>query len=573
MSSLLLLTILLPLIGAAALLLMPRANHRQARLLALAFSIATLVLSGFLAMHFESSELRPQFAGVSADGHAGTVWMSVPGGPGIRFALGLDGISMSLHVLTALLTITSIFSSWESITDRAPAHYALILMLEAGLLGLFSSLDVILFYIFFEFTLIPLFFLIGVFGGPERRRASIVFFLYTLAGSLLTLLGVIILVLVHQQYSPTHTLTFNMRELAYGLSTLPWDQWSADATHTWRSPQVLIFLLLFAGFAVKVPLFPFHTWLPLAHVEAPTAGSILLAGVLLKVGIYGFIRFNLAMTPHAAVYLLPFLVALCVIGIIYGALTALAQTDAKKLVAYSSVSHMGFIGLGLFSLTSTGINGAVMQMINHGITTGALFACVGIFYERYHTREMAEVGGLWERLPMLAFFFILSALGSAAVPGLNGFAGEFPILLGTFSRDPFWAVLATSGMILGAYYLFQLLQRIVFGPLHEPGGHTQPHGHVPAHGGNEPAKPVHAPIRPIGWHEIAGLAPLMILIVAIGVYPKPIFRSIGPAIHELAAPFPRPVDFNFIEVPAAGSPMATASRHDVQSATVQDRVR
>lgn len=564
MSTLLVLSVFLPLIGAVALVLMPGANYRQARRFALVIGLATLVLSCFVAMHFQYGEVRPQF-GTSSDGHAGSVWLATPGGPGIRFALGLDGISIGLYVLTTVLIITSIFSSWEPIKERAPTHYALILALETGLLGLFSSLDVIVFYIFFEFTLIPLFFLIGIYGGPERRRASIVFFLYTLAGSLLTLLGVIILVLLHQQHSPTHTLTFSIRELAHGLSALPWDRWSAASTNSWSSPQVLIFLLLFAGFAVKVPLFPFHTWLPLAHVEAPTAGSILLAGVLLKVGAYGFIRFNLAMTPHATVFLLPFLAAICVIGIIYGALTALAQTDAKKLVAYSSVSHMGFIGLGLFSMTSTGIDGAVIQMVNHGLTTGALFACVGVFYERYHTREMSEVGGLWNRLPILAFFFILTALASAAVPGLNGFVGEFPILLGMFSRNPFWAVLAATGMVLGAYYLLQMIQRVVFGPLHEPGGHGDDHGH---------AESSHAPIRPVGWHEIAGLAPLMILIVAIGVYPRPIFRAMEPSVRELAARFPHPTDFDFENVPPpAPTPFSTPSRHNVQTATVQDRVR
>jgi NADH-quinone oxidoreductase subunit M len=562
MSSLLVLTIFLPLIGAVALALMPRANYRQARLVAMVTGLATLVLSGFVVMHFQGGELRPQF-GTSTDGHAGIPWLAVPGGPGIRFAMGLDGISVGLYLLTTILTLTAIFSSWESVKERAPAHYALILALETGMLGVFVALDVILFYIFFEFTLIPLFFLIGIYGGSERRRASIVFFLYTLAGSLLTLVGVIVLILVHQQYSPTHELTFSIRELTHGLSALPWDQWSAEATTSWTSPQVLIFLLLFAGFAVKVPLFPFHTWLPLAHVEAPTAGSILLAGVLLKIGIYGFIRFNLAMTPHAAVFLMPVLAALCVIGIIYGALTALAQTDAKKLVAYSSVSHMGFIGLGLFSLTSTGVDGAVIQMINHGLTTGALFACVGVFYERYHTREMAEVGGLWERLPILAFFFIVSALASAAVPGLNGFVGEFPILFGTFSRHPFWAVLATAGMILGAYYLLQLLLRVIFGPLHEPGGHAQGHGH--GHDAH--------PVPPVGWHEIAGLAPLVILMVAIGVYPKPFFRAISPAVREVVARFPQPTTDETVIVSTPATPIATVSRHDDPTATVQDRVR
>ena len=387
-------------------------------------------------------------------------------------------------------------------------------------MGLFASLDVVLFYIFFEFTLIPLFFLIGLWGGPQRQRASIMFFLYTLAGSLLTLLGVIALVVVHYRYSPANVLTFSIPELTRGLATLPWPRW--HEVGSWSSPQVLIFLLLLAGFAIKVPMFPFHTWLPLAHVEAPTAGSIILAGVLLKVGSYGLLRFNMGMTPLGAVSLFPLLATLAVIGIIYGALVALAQTDMKRLVAYSSVSHMGFVVLGMFALNSTGLDGSVIQMVNHGLTTGALFACVGVLYERYHTREMSEVGGIWNRLPILAFFFILSALGSAALPGLNGFVGEFPILVGMFSESRRAAVLGGTGMILGACYLLWMIRKVVFGPLREPADHEH------AGGGND-----HAAVRPVGWHEIAGLAPLMALIVLIGVVPGPFLDRIRPSVGEI----------------------------------------
>ena len=451
-------------------------------------------------------------------------------GLGVRFALGLDGASLWLFVLTSLLMITAVFASWESIKERAPAHYALLLALQTGLLGLFASLDVVLFYVFFEFTLIPLFFLIGIYGGPERRRASVTFFLYTLAGSLLTLVGVIALVAVHAQH--VGKLTFSIPELTAGLAGLKehWTSWYV-ADSVW-SPQVLIFLLLFAGFAIKVPMFPFHTWLPLAHVEAPTAGSILLAGVLLKVGGYGLYRFNLGMTPLGAAYLWPWLAALSVIGILYGALAALAQTDVKRLVAYSSVSHMGFIVLGLFSLTATGIDGGMIQMINHGITTGALFACVGVFYERYHTREMAELGGLWNWSPTWAFFIILASMGSAAVPFLNGFVGEFPILVGTFGRSPAAASLAALGMILGAYYLFWMLQRLVFGPLREPVAHGHGRGALPPVSGGSDDHDAHghaSTARPIGWHEVAGLAPLMVLIVLIGVWPAPFLDRMKPA--------------------------------------------
>jgi NADH-quinone oxidoreductase subunit M len=523
MATLLLITVLLPLMGGAGLFLSPGLDMKTARSVALGTALATLALSLILILAFKADVTTPQFAFGPVEGPYGLSWMERPG---IRFALGLDGLSVWLFGLTSLLLITAIFSSWESISDRAPMHYAFLLALETGLLGLFSSLDVVLFYVFFEFTLIPLFFLIGIWGGPERRRASITFFLYTLAGSLLTLLGVIALVVIHYQYSSPQVLTFSIPELTSGLASLTWPAWLENGS--WTSPQVLIFLLLFAGFAIKVPMFPFHTWLPLAHVEAPTAGSILLAGVLLKVGSYGMLRFNLGMTPYGAMALFPLMTALAVIGIIYGALAALAQTDVKRLIAYSSVSHMGFIMLGLFSMRATALNGATIQMINHGLTTGALFACVGIVYERYHTREMSELSGLWDRLPLFAFFFILTSLGSSALPGLNGFVGEFPILAGMYERSPEAAILASTGMILGPYYLLWMLQRVVFGPLREPHGapsHAEPGGH---HSDE---------VRPIGWHEIAGLTPIMVLIVLIGVFPRPIFDSVRPAVALISIPF------------------------------------
>jgi NADH-quinone oxidoreductase subunit M len=526
MATLLVITVFLPVLGSLALVLMPQTDRHQARTIALGVALATLAFSLILLTAFRPEKEDPQFASVGADGKYGVSWSGnsseAPDRPDIRFALGLDGISLWLFVLTSLLMITAICASWESITERVAAHYAFLLALETGLLGLFASLDIILFYIFFEFTLIPLFFLIGIWGGPQRRRASVTFFLYTLAGSLLTLLGVIALVVVHYRFTTGNVLTFSIPELTKGLGALRWPEWQTATS--WSSPQVVIFLLLLAGFAIKVPMFPFHTWLPLAHVEAPTAGSIVLAGVLLKVGSYGLLRFNLGMTPLAAVWLFPMLATLAVIGIIYGALAALAQTDIKRLVAYSSVSHMGFVVLGLFALNPTGMDGSVVQMLNHGLTTGALFACVGVIYERYHTRSIDEMGGLWNRLPLLAFFFILAALGSAALPGLNGFVGEFPILVGAYGASPRAAVLAATGMILGAFYLIWMLRRVIFGPLREPAEHDQRPG---------PADP-HPAVRPIGWHEIAGLAPIMFLIVAIGVYPRPIFEQIQPAVHLIS---------------------------------------
>jgi NADH-quinone oxidoreductase subunit M len=567
MAMVLVVAVFLPLAGAVLLFANPGLDHRTARSIALGVVLATLALALVLAAAFDPGYTGPQFARVvevvSADGAVavegadpatreyGRRWIDVGGGPGIRFALGLDGISLALFVLTAVLMVPSVFASWESVKERPAAHYALMLLLATGLLGLFASLDVVLFYIFFEFTLIPLFFLIGLYGGPERRRASVMFFLYTLAGSLLTLVGVIALVVIHQQHSSDHVLTFSIPHLTEGLRRLDWGPWSLEQTTSWLSPQALIFLLLFAGFAIKVPLFPFHTWLPLAHVEAPTAGSILLAGVLLKVGGYGLLRFNLGMTPLGAYHFMPLLAWLSVIGIIYGALTALAQTDVKRLVAYSSVSHMGFVTLGLFSLQPVGLDGATIQMVNHGLTTGALFACVGVLYERYHTREMTELGGLWSRLPLLAFFLILASLGSAAVPGLNGFVGEFPILLGQFATDPFFAVIACAGMVLGAYYLLVMLERVVFGPLREPGGHGHEHEHAHATS-HETEAAGEAPVRPVAWHEIAGLAPLMALIVLIGVYPKPIFDRIGPPLRQIGSGLPVPAGAGASALESAG---------------------
>lgn len=574
MATLLVLTILLPMAGALVLGMSPHLESKRARAIALGVALATLAASLILLAGFRTGIATPQFAFGPVDGPYGLTWI---GRPDIRFALGLDGISLGLFALTSLLMITAIFSSWESITERPATHYALLLALQTGLLGLFASLDVVLFYIFFEFTLIPLFFLIGLYGGPERRRASVTFFLYTLAGSLLTLLGVIALVAIHAQASPSHKLTFSIPELTQGLANLDWDAWHhshrwgewgrsssptywADLRAFWGSPQVLIFLLLFAGFAIKVPLFPFHTWLPLAHVEAPTAGSILLAGVMLKVGGYGFLRFNLGMVPAGAHALFPFLAALSTVGILYGALAALAQSDIKRMVAYSSVSHMGFIALGLFALNGTGIDGAVIQMINHGLTTGALFACVGIVYERYHTREMSEMGGLWDRMPLFALFLILASLGSAALPGLNGFVGEFPILVGMYGSSPRATIWSSIGMILGAYYLLSMLQRVVFGPLKEPG--HDGHGHDD-----------HGSVRPIGWHEVAGLTPLLALIVGIGVYPRPFFDRIRPSVAPIVAQLDRTrPQHATAEALTLGTP-SPAPAHGPDRANAQDHAR
>lgn len=542
MAELLILTILLPMAAGIALLAGQKAFDRDfARKIALATVIATLFVGLPLHLRFDPSISGPQFA-FGKTGSWGMPWI---GSPDIRLAFGLDGLSLGLFSLTNLLMITAVCASWDSIRERVALHYALLLLLQGGLLGLFAALDVALFYVFFEFTLIPLFFLVGIYGGPDRRKASVTLFLYTIVGGMLTLMGVLLLVAIHAQHGPAQKLTFSIPELTEGLRSMKWDPWLSESLWGW---QTLIFLLLFAGFAIKVPLFPFHSWLPLAHVEAPTAGSILLAGVLLKVGGYGLLRFNLGMTPIGAKVLFPFLATLSVAGAIYGALAALAQKDIKRLVAYSSVSHMGIICLGLFALNATGISGASIQMINHGLTTGALFACVGVVYERYHTRDMTALGGLWNRMPKLAFFLIVASLGSVALPGLNGFVGEFPILVGMYDTSPIAGALAATSMVLGAFYTFWMIQRVIFGPLREPGHghgtHLEPkseaesaahtHEHHDGHGDGHHHD--HGPVRvdPLKWHEILGLTPLVVFIVLIGIRPGYFTRPMNRPIEKMA---------------------------------------
>ena len=549
MAFLLVLTVLLPAIGSLILAFRTGRPAEESRAIALGFSLATLVLTLFLVFGFDPSELTPQFVFGDARTGYGWGWM---GDAGPRFALGLDGISIGLFALTSVLGVTAVCCSWEAVRDRAATNYALLLGLQAGLLGIFASLDVILFYVCFEFTLIPLFFLIGIFGGVERKRASLTFFLYTLAGSLLTLLGVIALVAIHHSHSPDHNLTFSIPELTAGLAALPWGEWQTSLSWSnrgdgfWSSPQVLIFLLLFAGFAAKLALFPFHTWQPLAYSEAPTGATILLAGAALKVGCYGLLRFNLGMTPLGAAALAPLMATLATIAIIYGALAALAQHDLKRLIAYSSISHMGFVVLGLFSLNATGIEGATIQMVNHGLTTGALFACVGLLTDRYRTRDIAELGGLWNKYPVWSFFLMIAALGSAALPGLNGFIGEFPILLGMYQSRPATAIWATLGMILGAYYLLWMLQRLIFGPLVEPVVYTDQDG-------STTATPASTRVG-FGTVELAGIVPLVALIVLIGIWPAPFVERIKPPIAPIAAHLqPRLIDVAPVDIPEVAS--------------------
>jgi NADH-quinone oxidoreductase subunit M len=509
----LLLTIFLPLAGALAMWVVAPLGKFAARLTALAVTLLTLFCAAQLVVGYPAGT---EFAVTDL------AWLSGGGAPvDIRFSVGLDGLGVWLFGLSALLFVTAVLVSWEAIDERAPLFYSMLLLLEFGCLGVFTARDIILFYVFFEFTLIPLFFLIGIWGSEERRHAAIKFFLFTLAGSLLTFLGLLAIVLWDYQHNGENTLRFSIDALTRGLAAHPLPQ-------PW---QLAIFLALFAGFAIKVPLFPLHTWLPLAHVQAPTAGSVILAGILLKIGVYGFLRFNLPMLPGATAACMPAMMWLAVAGIIYGALVALAQTDIKRLIAYSSVSHLGYCMLGLFALNASGVQGSVLQMVNHGLSTGALFALVGMLYERYHTRKIADLSGLALRTPWLAFFMVLFTFSSIGVPGLNGFAGEFLILLGAFQRawsdaPPIWAaqliaiaILSVSGVVLGAWYMLWLVQRVFFGPLKEP--------HAAA---------THQPVGDLSLREIAALAPLAVLVVWIGIRPGDFLSRMGPTLDAIRAP-------------------------------------
>ncbi len=438
---------------------------------------------------------------------------------GLKVSFGVDAISLWLMVLTAVLTPISILASFNYIKERQPEFYAWMLALHLGMLGVFAAHDILLFYLFFEFTLIPMFFIIGIWGGQDRRRAAGKFFLFTFAGSVLTLASLIYIAYLNSPYTGGH-ISFSIDDL-YAFSP-----------HIPVHLQYILFLGLLAGFAVKVPLFPVHTWLPLAHTEAPTAGSVILAGVLLKLGTYGLLRFALPVLPAATIHFAPWIAGVCIVGIIYGALVSWAQGDMKKLIAYSSVSHLAFCVLGMFALTTIGLTGSVLYMLNHGLSTGALFLCVGMIYERYHTRDMNLVGGIVRRAPALGFFCIFFVFSSVALPGLNGFVSEFMVLVGTFvsgqvghtgevfggNLGPKFAIPATTGVILGAVYLLYWAGRVVFGPLKEP-------AHEGGHGGHEP-------VRDLSLREWAVLTPMAVMIVYMGVYPRVVIDSLqAPVMH------------------------------------------
>ncbi|HEY7156208.1 MAG TPA: NADH-quinone oxidoreductase subunit M [Gemmataceae bacterium] len=461
----------------------------------------------------------------------------------IQFYIGIDGLNVWLVLLTALLMVTSVLVSWTSITERVHEFHAWLFVLQLGMTGVFVSFDTILFYVFFELTLVPLFFLIGIWGGPQRQYAARKFFIYTLTGSLITLLGVIAVALIVPQMDKGRKLTFAIPELIASVDTLnreltdtvkeleqaPLPSESSELEEArskldyWRKVQLWVFLAMMCGFAVKVPMVPLHTWLPLAHVEAPTAGSVLLAGVLLKLGTYGFLRLCVPLAPDASLrFGVPVLGSLAVVGILYGAFCSLGQDDIKKLVAYSSVSHLGYCMLGLFALNEVGLTGSLLQMINHGLSTGALFLLVGMLYERYHTRKMADYGGMGSRLHLLAVFMVFITMSSIGLPGLNGFLGEWLVLSGMYDfsgspvRGTLLASLGAGGVVLGAWYMLTMLRRVFFGPLKEP-----------HHEG-------HAPVADLNGRELAALVPIAVLCLALGVFPKPFFDTVRPEIQVVA---------------------------------------
>ncbi|MFQ5736595.1 MAG: NuoM family protein [Thermodesulfobacteriota bacterium] len=467
------LLILLPALGAVVIAFIPARSKEVIRTTALGFALVNFCISLVPLFYFDTSTYKMQFVELAS-------WIP---GIGVSYFLGIDGISLTLLLLTTFLSIIAVLCSWTAIEERVKEYMIYLLVLETGMLGVFCSLDMILFFLFWEIGLIPMYFLIGVFGGPRKLYANIKFFLYTLFGSVFMLVG--ILALYYSHGNMTGEYTFNLLKL-YEV-VYPYNlQW-------W------IFAVFFLGFAIKVPVFPFHTWLPDAHVEAPTAGSVLLAGVLLKMGTYGFLRFNLPLLADATRVFTPYIIALAVIGIVYGAFLALAQTDVKKLVAYSSVSHLGAVMAGIFALNQQGIDGGVLQMINHGISTGGLFLMIGIIYERRHTRQIADFGGLARVMPVYVALSMVIVLSSIGLPGTNGFIGEILILLGLFKASPVAAVLGATGVILGAAYMLWMFQRVAFGQVKHPE--------------NEKLKDLSA-------REVIVLLPMIALILWIGIYPK-----------------------------------------------------
>jgi NADH-quinone oxidoreductase subunit M len=478
-----------PLLGAIALAGLPSADERRLQRSALTFSLVPFVISLVVLWRFEPT--AGDFQMVERFG-----WIAELG---VQYLVGIDGVSLFLVMLTTLLTPLVVLFSWGDVHKRTKEYMMLLLVLETGMLGTLVALDLILFYVFWEVMLVPMYMLIGVWGGPRRIYAAIKFAIYTMVGSLPMLIAILYLAVLHGR-AHDGQLSFDLLRL-YELSIPAY-------------AEMWLFAAFALAFAIKVPVFPLHTWLPDAHVEAPTGGSVILAGVLLKMGTYGFLRFALPLFPEAATTAAPFFLSLAVIGILYGALVAMVQPDLKKLVAYSSVSHLGFVMLGLFAFNVEGFQGAVYQMLGHGLSTGALFLAVGVIYERRHTREIAAFGGLWKIVPLYSVFFLLAMLSSVGLPGLNGFVGEFLILLGAFGYDWRFAAPAALGVVLGACYLLWMYQRVIFGPVRHEENRA---------------------LRDLSGREIVVFAPLLVLFFWMGIYPGPFLSRIEPSVQSILA--------------------------------------
>jgi NADH-quinone oxidoreductase subunit M len=503
----------IPLIGAVIILFFMR-DARTIRTSATIVALIDLVASLYLWYAYD-----PKLAGTNIFQFRWTrPWIDAIG---VKYDFGIDGIALLLIILTTFMGLIAIVSSFSAIEHRQKEYYVLLLLLQTGMIGTFCALDMFLFYVFWEIMLVPMYFIIGIWGGPRKLYAAIKFFLYTLSGSVLMLLSILALYFFNDGGIPFLNIpglgnpaTFSVLQFHQIGHLIP------------KELQWWIFAGFFFGFAIKVPMFPFHTWLPDAHVEAPTAGSIILAAVLLKMGTYGFVRFALPILPAGTKAWLPYIIGLSIIGIIYGALVSLVQKDMKKLVAYSSVSHLGFVMLGMFALNPMGLKGSVLQMINHGISTGALFLLVGIIYERRHTRMIADYGGLAKQMPMYATLFLIAALSSMGLPALNGFIGEFTILLGAANVNIWWAVFAGVGIVLGAAYLLWLYQRVFWGPLDNPANKNVPD---------------------LNKRELGLLVALVAVMVWIGIYPGPLFGIIEEPVNYIV----RKVDPQYFENEAA----------------------
>jgi NADH-quinone oxidoreductase subunit M len=478
----------LPAAAALILVFFPRQSEKAAKLFAFLSSLVTFILSLYLFYHFDAGKGGMQF-------EESVPWIQTAFYR-ISHHLGIDGISLFLVILTTFITPLAILSAWMSVKQRVKGFMISILVLETGMVGVFCALDLVLFYVFWEVMLIPMYFLIGVWGGERRIYAAVKFILYTMVGSLLMLVAILYLFFANGASS------FDLAQIAGNLAN--------GALRLTAREEFWLFSAFFLAFAIKVPLFPFHTWLPDAHVEAPTAGSVILAGVLLKMGTYGLLRFCLPLFPSAAISMAPFISILGLIGIVYGALVSMVQPDLKKLVAYSSVSHMGLVVLGIFAFTIQGMEGATLQMLNHGLSTGALFLLVGMIYDRRHTRMISDFGGLAHRNHILASFFLVVTLSSIGLPGLNGFVGEVLILVGTFAQNRIYSAVAATGMILGAVYMLWMYQRVFLGKV---------------------TNPANSEMGDIGTRERMILIPVVIVMLWIGVYSSPFLRRMDASLN------------------------------------------